>query len=739
MDKRRRKQFKALRTGHPIVSIASFIVMCVLMSMIVWGLAGLIVNYIVDSKLGAEYNDLQYMGRVYETAVDMADRESVYKLLDAEGRDYCIFDSDGDILYEHGENTASLTAQNAFLLYTDDEEDDNTNRIMVRTDTKIPLLSVSESGHIDYNVIEVISSFGDLMEYTSEVGTASVGGWAGEIFNLSGAVVKIPMWIDMPLGDSGEVLCGKVFIKLNMTDAFWLFLLFGLLAILVLVLFIVILVNLIKELVRRRNAAKIFFTDLSTHGKNWMWFLLRGEHYMRSSAAKRDTFAVVNLVFVNYRNFCICHSIADGDELLKKIDAYLNKHIHKKEMCARVTGAEFALLLRFNEKNELQNRLNEIVKDLQHIDDEHIFHFQAGVELIGIARYTGGKIIKRRYFDMEIAYNNACTTRSTMEGSEESGIAFFNESMVADRKWIDSVQEKQRQAIENEEFQVYYQPKYDPQTDELKGAEALIRWISPDFGFVPPGKIIPIFEKNGFITEIDHYMITHVARDQKRWLDLGFRCVPVSVNVSRAHFIENDLAEQIRDMVDEVGTPHEYIEIELTESAFFDDKKALLETITRLKGYGFVVSMDDFGSGYSSLNSLKDMPLDVLKLDAEFFRGEDSGVRGEIVVSEAIRLAKSLNMRTVAEGVEVKEQVDFLASQGCDMIQGYYYAKPMPGPDYETRMRDNEANLKRAAESVEAAEYAGLFERGLDAAGESTADFGGTAAFEEVGTAGGEA
>ena len=232
-------------------------------------------------------------------------------------------------------------------------------------------------------------------------------------------------------------------------------------------------------------------------------------------------------------------------------------------------------------------------------------------------------------------------------------------------------------------------------------------------------------------------MITHVARDQKRWLDLGFKCVPVSVNVSRAHFIEADLAEQIRDMVDEVGTPHEYIEIELTESAFFDDKKALLETITRLKGYGFVVSMDDFGSGYSPLNSLKDMPLDVLKLDAEFFRGEDSGVRGEIVVSEAIRLAKSLNMRTVAEGVEVKEQVDFLASQGCDMIQGYYYAKPMPGPDYETRMKDNEANLRRAAESVEAAEY-GLFERGLDAAGEGTADLGSTAGFEEVGTVGGE-
>jgi EAL domain-containing protein (putative c-di-GMP-specific phosphodiesterase class I) len=176
--------------------------------------------------------------------------------------------------------------------------------------------------------------------------------------------------------------------------------------------------------------------------------------------------------------------------------------------------------------------------------------------------------------------------------------------------------------------------------------------------------MIPIFEKNGFITEIDHYMVSHVARDQKRWLDAGFKCVPVSVNISRAHFIESDLAEQIRDLVDAEGTPHELLEIELTESAFFDDKKAMINTIEKLKSYGFAVSMDDFGSGYSSLNSLKDMPLDVLKLDAEFFRGEQGGDRGQIVVSEAIKLAKCLNMRTVAEGVEVKEQVDFLAEQG---------------------------------------------------------------------------
>ncbi len=257
---------------------------------------------------------------------------------------------------------------------------------------------------------------------------------------------------------------------------------------------------------------------------------------------------------------------------------------------------------------------------------------------------------------------------------------------MEDQKWNDVVRASQEKALENEEFLVYYQPKYDPKTDKLNGAEALIRWNSPEYGFKGPGAFIPIFEKNGFIKKIDHYMLTHVARDQKKWFDAGLSCVPVSVNISRAHFIEPDLAEQIRDAVDKEGTPRELIEIELTESAFFDDKNALINIINKLKEYGFAVSMDDFGSGYSSLNSLKDMPLDVLKLDAEFFRGNSDGNRGEIVVSEAISLAKKLNMRTVAEGVEAKDQVEFLAAQGCDMIQGYYYAKPMPGNEYEQRM-----------------------------------------------------
>ena len=295
-----------------------------------------------------------------------------------------------------------------------------------------------------------------------------------------------------------------------------------------------------------------------------------------------------------------------------------------------------------------------------------------------------GRTKRRNKVDIEKEYNNAGAARATITG-EDSAIVFFDEKMVEEQKWLDWVNENQDKAIAEEEFQVYYQPKYDPRTNELRGAEALIRWQSPEHGMVSPGRFIPLFERNGFITKIDHYMLEHVARDQKAWLDEGKKCVPVSVNVSRAHFIEDDLAEQIRDIVDNAGAPRDLIEIELTESAFFDDKNALITTIMKLKEYGFAVSMDDFGSGYSSLNSLKEMPLDVLKLDADFFRNDD-GERGRIVVAEAINLAKKLSMRTVAEGVEDKDQVDFLAEEGCDLIQGFFFARPMPKEEYFYRM-----------------------------------------------------
>ena len=518
--------------------------------------------------------------------------------------------------------------------------------------------------------------------------------------NLKKASIDLPMWMTYDVQGGKQTFTCQILFKLSLMDGVFLASFIVISVALVACIIVLLLVNMINTLVNQKRLSKVFFTDPITRGHNWMWFSFRGEQLLKRKRSAKESYAVLDLVFVKFRNYCVCHSVIEGEEMLYRVDRIINQSLNKKEMAAHYASANFVLLLKFKDREELRVRIQQIIDKLETIDKDHKFTFHVGVYVVENRKNAKGKPVRRKNIDIEREYNNACTARSTLEECDDSGIAFFDENLVEEQKWIDTVMERRRSAIENEEYVIYYQPKYDPKNNKLRGVEALIRWNSPNLGFKGPGTFIPILEKNGFIQDIDHYMITHVARDQKAWLDAGYECVPASVNVSRAHFSENDLAEQIRDAVDAEGCPRNLLEIELTESAFFDDKKAMIDTILKLKEYGFMVSMDDFGSGYSSLNSLKDMPLDILKLDAEFFRGDTNGGRGEIVITEAIALAKSLNMLTVAEGVEFKEQVEFLASKGCDMIQGYFFAKPMPKEEYADKMNRKEGFVKEEETTI---------------------------------------
>ncbi|MBQ7707722.1 MAG: GGDEF domain-containing protein [Lachnospiraceae bacterium] len=719
LEKKKQKSFRKLKKNRSWVTILFFLIVSIVASALFMVYVESFMFYAIETKIGAEYKSIAYMARLYEE--NYMDGNNVFNLLNAEGRDYYITDDKGKLIYQKGENTrsdkggvvylSSVAETDGVMFYTDTENDSlyvkggnlkldfkqfiksitfgKGNNIVFKSEdgdyvTVIASGSENENEGVKFSVNQSYDEYYDdeVIELSEDMDAAKEMHDAVTVTTRNN-----PIWVEIKLNGGKEILYAKAFFSVDIKDLI-LFVSFALMvAVLALVIFIIVVVNIVSNFVRQRRITNYFFTDHVTRGHNWMWFKVKGDQLLRKKSNARNKYAIINIGFVKFRAFCMCHSIEEGEAVLRRVSDWITASIDKKEMLAHVSSSNFALLLKYNDADELDERIRTLIKELEQIDTEHKFAFQLGVNKIGVSKDANGLYVKRKGFAIDSEYNNACTARATMSDSEDSGVAYFDEKLVDDQRWIDQVQEKQQSALDNEEFVVYYQPKYDPRTNELRGAEALIRWQSPDFGFVPPGKIIPIFEKNGFVTEIDHYMITHVARDQKAWLDKGYKCVPVSVNVSRAHFIESDLAEQIRDMVDKEGAPHNLIEIELTESAFFDDKNAMIETIEKLKSYGFAVSMDDFGSGYSSLNSLKDMPLDVLKLDAEFFRGENRGERGEIVVSEAIRLAKSLNMRTVAEGVEVKEQVEFLAGQGCDMIQGYYFAKPMPKNDYEERMK----------------------------------------------------
>ncbi|MBR3631250.1 MAG: GGDEF domain-containing protein [Oscillospiraceae bacterium] len=689
---KKRKKYLKLRKNHAWVSIPVFLITSAWCAMVFLGLAGLVLQLSLETRLDSAADYAASLAGMYETGGG-----EMLEMFDAQHLTYRLEQEDGKVLRQNG--VISIGSQKGY--YERVSENLVTpvslgrTRISLYSDQSSPFLRQFSADTVcfDYSAIcniffhEIASAVRTNPQMLPAEEVPEAEDDTGDVVESpEELVLRMPLWIAADANGGTERLLLRSEMTFRLSDLIMLVFLLGSLLVVFLVIIGFMLFDTISSFADQARISRIYFTDFTTKGRSRMWYLFRGEQVLRSRYAGKNRLAAVNLRFVRYQGFCVCHSLAEGERLLAEIHRRLDQQMHKREVCAHMTDGDFAMLLHYDTEEALAERLQNMIGMLQQIETEHSLAFHAGV-----APVSGTGIRKsRKKADIELEFTHAGNACATLDGSDESGVAFFDQKLVDEQKWVDTVTEYQRRALENEEFLVYYQPKYDPQTSQLRGAEALIRWQSPEFGFVPPGRFIPIFEKNGFITEIDHYMIQHVAEDQRRWLDAGFSCVPVSVNVSRAHFIENNLAEQICDMVDAAGTPHRFIEIELTESAFFDDKKAMIRTITKLKEYGFAVSMDDFGSGYSSLNSLKDMPLDVLKLDAEFFRGEAADTnRGEIVVSEAIRLAKSLHMRTVAEGVEVKEQVDFLASQGCDMIQGYYFAKPMPGNEYEQRMESN--------------------------------------------------
>lgn len=650
-----------------------FIIACGIIS-----LSGdLIATYITKLKALNEVENTARYARIYDKASE-DELDSVFESFEESGYSIFVSDNNLNILRKNGKITAVLERDER-------DDDDKEHRTFFEL---LPTSDIKSNGFGLLNETyddELIEDFFLLPDKNNPFINVDDTRITPNIWNILNGVfektismdTKYEYWTAYYVRNRSEIIAFKTNFSFTYSD-----LAFGILYdavsyILTVLIFILLVTNLIRTHSSNRRMRNLVLRDNITVNRNWFWFAMKSKEILKKRKAGVN-YAVVSLIFVRYRNYVLCHSVDMGEQTLRLVWKNICAFLDKNEICSHGTINNFQLLLKANSEEEARTKLERIIKSLEAISTEHDFKFQAGVYMIPSN--------VRKNADIDLLYNNASAARMTLESTDDSGIAFFDDKLVEDEKWIDLVTEHQKDALEKEEFKVYYQPKYDPRTNEQLGAEALIRWVSDEMGFVPPGRFIPIFENSGFITEIDHYMLAHVARDQKTWLDEGRKCVPVSVNVSRAHFAEVNLADQIKEIIDKEGAPHELIEIELTESAFFDDQKLMLSTITKLKEYGFLVSMDDFGSGYSSLNSLKDMPLNILKLDAGFFRGEKDNERAEIVVSEILHLAKKLNMTTVAEGVDEQHQVDFLAAEGCNMIQGYYYSKPMPKEEYEARM-----------------------------------------------------
>jgi len=280
--------------------------------------------------------------------------------------------------------------------------------------------------------------------------------------------------------------------------------------------------------------------------------------------------------------------------------------------------------------------------------------------------------------------SRADMARKNQPKSLFSSVMIYDEAVFAKELEKKELEADIREAVKNKELEVFYQPKYSILTETIVGAEALIRWNHPRRGRVSPEEFIPICEENGFICELDFYVLEEVCLQLQEWKRLGKKLLKISVNFSRVHLSDPAFVEKLVSCISQHGLETSMIEIELTESVAHHEMGILLDVMRKIKEEGFGLSMDDFGSGYSSLNLLREMPVDVLKLDKGFLDdcSGDNSTREKRIISHVISMAKDLEITVLAEGVETKQQKDFLKESRCDMIQGYYYAKPMPVEDF---------------------------------------------------------
>lgn len=285
--------------------------------------------------------------------------------------------------------------------------------------------------------------------------------------------------------------------------------------------------------------------------------------------------------------------------------------------------------------------------------------------------------------DIRLYADQASLARKTIKDSANDEVAFYDEKIKERMARDVAIENRMEQALNNKEFEVYLQPKYSLQTEEITGAEALVRWIEPDGRMVLPDMFIPLFEKNGFILKVDFFVYEEVMKRMAEWVKQGKKLISVSVNVSRVHIGTSDFFSKLNNLIEKYQIPKKYFELELTETIMGGERSMTRDFIHECKNQGYLVSIDDFGSGYSSLNLLKDLPVDILKIDKEFLNETEQSKRSSIIVEQVVEMAKKMEISTLCEGVETMRQAAFLKQIGCDMAQGYLFSRPIKMEDFE--------------------------------------------------------
>ena len=442
--------------------------------------------------------------------------------------------------------------------------------------------------------------------------------------------------------------------------------------ILICILVMANIVFLFYNLRRRQELFRLAYKDSITGGDNFSNFKEKAKKYENTEgyviALDISEFKLVNNVCGN----------ASGDEVLKVIWDVILANCNDNEQAARVNADRFVIFWIESSKKTVTYRIEKLINEIEGISEQ--LSVPRLYPVIGIRAVE-------KLDDADKRYGEALRAKALVKNRRDRHYAFYDEidyDTIVENKKLENGFEK---ALADKKFEVWYQPKFNSHTGKIVGSEALIRWRADDGSLISPGRFIPLFEKNGNIIRLDEYVFREVCRQQKEWQKEGIQILPVSVNISRFSLYYSNVVEKYERIINYYDVDHKYVQIEITESAIIENT-VIVELIQKFHDAGFDILLDDFGSGYSSLASFNQMPFDTIKLDKSLvdYVGNENG---EKLLKFIVQLVQSLGMKITAEGVEYKEQLDFLENLNCDDIQGFYFSKPLMLADFSAKLTEN--------------------------------------------------
>lgn len=427
----------------------------------------------------------------------------------------------------------------------------------------------------------------------------------------------------------------------------------------------------IKMVLREKKAYQLMAeTDEMTGLYNRKAFYNKANEYMKSDSNRK-----YQIIFFNVESFKVVNElfgVKEGDRLIVFLAHIIREWSNGLGgVCARFEADHFVVCVEDNDAypKEITERLKKAMGN---------YSIEMNIDVS-----CGVYHVHDLSVDVNIMCDRARLAVNSIKGNYARRVAVYDDSHRKALIYAQMIVSEMNTAMEEKQFRVYIQPKYNMDTNLVIGGEALVRWVHPERGIIPPGDFIPIFEQNGFIGQLDTYMFEETCQLLRRWIDDGKEPVPISVNLSRVGFYNPKLCENLNKIAEKYRVPLELLELEVTETAYASDSRTVHDHIQQLRSVGFKILMDDFGSGYSSLNMLKEAPVDQIKLDMRFLSDDDPYGRAETILKMVIAMGEALSIPVLAEGVETRGQVEMLRNYSCSLAQGYYYAKPMTVEEFE--------------------------------------------------------